>query len=144
MKEINNQVSVLSESDVQILAERPAVESERELNMPAPFVALSVGERDALCATVKALRADVDRFSTLADERHDRLSAERRENDNLRQQRAQLSGRVKQVRQCVVDVGKETAELQSQLAALREERDYWRTQATEASKAAEKWYHERN
>jgi hypothetical protein len=54
-------------------------------------------EHDALCATVRALRAenerlrtDVGRFSALADERHDLLSAERRANDDLRAERSKI------------------------------------------------------
>lgn len=68
---------------------------------------------------IEALQRDVTRFSELADERHDLLSAERRENGELRFQRAQLSGRVEQLRQCLVDVGKENAALREQLAQAR-------------------------
>lgn len=89
----------------------------------------------ALCRTLKAawanelrlskevveLRQQVTQFSELADERHDLLSVERRENGELRFQRAQLSGRVEQLRQCLVDVGKENAALREQLARAEQE-----------------------
>lgn len=44
---------ILDESAVSEIEARKPVESERELSLPAPFVGLTVAERDALCATVK-------------------------------------------------------------------------------------------
>lgn len=83
---------------------------------------------DALCATVKALRADVGKFSTLADERHDLLSAERRANDDLRVERAKILEaleRAQQDRNSWRRTGEkletEKQALQSQLAAVEAE-----------------------
>lgn len=58
-------------------------------------------------ARIKQLEGDIAKFSALADERHDLLSAERRENDELRRQQSQLSGRIEWLRARLSEVEKE-------------------------------------
>lgn len=84
-------------------------------------------ELNALCQTVRVLRADVDKFSVLADERHDLLSKERRRNDGLRQhvdelQRTneKLTARNVELRQQLAQVTRERNDLFNRLEKLAE------------------------
>jgi hypothetical protein len=98
----------------------------------------------ALCATVRELEARVGKFSTLADERHDLLSAERRANDELRAERTKIlqsrdswrrvaetleeeklalrtratTARAAAVRECVEEVKDRLSVLEAQTASL--------------------------
>lgn len=69
---------------------------------------------DALCRSLRAAWADVARFSTLADERHDLLSAERRANDELRAERAKMLQSLERAQQERNRLSKENASLRTQ------------------------------
>lgn len=54
-----------------------------------------------------------------------------------------LCATVKHLREMMADPVFGFQEVQTRLAQMQKDRDYWRTRATEAEKAAEKWYSER-
>lgn len=72
--------------EVKVLSDDALREIETAItsgDSQSAYMAASIDNVRALCATVRALRQDVKKFSELADKRHDELWAARRQRDSL-------------------------------------------------------------